>query len=218
MSRGKSLTSSQRSYILAHLNERPRTEVARKAGVSVSAVYRLVRDNGGELLRDRARRNPEWVAIVRKRYPTMAGHEIERRFGITPNRANKIAHDLGIKHTPETEARLLREARSRLRANLGRVDQRKKAARWKRRRQLDQWRVWEGKPQNTGFRFATMTRRAYKAKHYLLRKYGYIAVENEPYTLLYDSATRRRPHDGRKNGTERYYTEKYHLQFRPEEP
>lgn len=207
------LTSSQRSYILAHLNDRPRTEVARKAGVSVSAVYRLVRENGGELLHERAVRNPQWVAIIREHYPHMAGHEIERRFGISPNRANKIAQDLGIKHSPETEARLQREAKERLRINRSKVDHKAKAAKWAARRRLDQFRVWEGKPQQTNFRFATMTSKAYKCKHYLMRTYGYLGCEGEPYTLLYNSKTKRRPYDGRKTGTESYYSQKYHLKF-----
>lgn len=207
------LTTSQRAYILAHLNDRPRTAVAQAAGVSVSAVYRLVREHGGEMLVDRSRRNPQWVAIVRKHYPTMAGHEIERRFGITANRANKIAQDLGIKHTPETVSRLQREASMRLKISRSKIDFKAKAAKWSARRRLDQFRVWEGKPQQTNFRFATMTQKAYKCKHYLIRTYGYLADEGDPYTLLFDANTRRRPYDGRKTGTESYYTEKYHLKF-----
>lgn len=208
-----SLTSAQRAYILAHLNDRPRMEVARKAGVSVATVYRLVRENGGEMLENRNRRNPEWVRIVREYYPTMAGHEIERRFGISPNRANKIAQDLGLKHAPETEARLQHEKAERLRTNRAKIDQKAKVAKWKARRRLDQFRVWQGIPQRTNFRFPSMTARAYKAKHYLMRTYGYLACEDEPYTLFYDSETKRRSYDGRKNGTESYYAQKYHLKF-----
>lgn len=208
------LTPQQRAYILAHLNDRPRTAVARAAGCSVTSVYRLVRAHSGTMLYERAKRNPEWERIVREYYPTMAGHEIERRFGITPNRANIIARELGIRHTPETEARLQSETKERLRQARKNIDHEKRARRWKARRRLDQYRVWDGKPQQTAFRFSTMTKRANKCKHYLISTYGYIAVEDEPYTLLYDHTTRRRPLDGCKWGTERYYTEKYKLTFK----
>jgi len=209
----KRIAEEQKAYIKAHLNDRPRMDVARAAGVSMAAVYRIVRECGGELLHNRSKRNPEWERIVRKYYPTMAGHEIERKFGITPNRANKIAQNLGLAHNPETQARLQAEARERLMRGRKSVDQERKAKRWKASRRLDQFRVWEGKPQQTGFVFSRMTRRAYKAKHYLIRKYRYKADAADPYTLLYTSATHRRPRNGCKWGTEEYYAAKYRIEF-----
>jgi len=211
------LTNEQRAYIVAHLNDRPRTDVARAAGVSMAVVYRIVRECGGEMLYNRSQRNPEWERIVRKYYPTMAGHEIERQFGITPNRANKIAQDLGLTHNPETQAKLQAEARDRLMKGRINIDQERKAKRWKATRRLDQFRVWEGKPQQTAFIFSRMTKRAYKAKHYLIRKYRYKADAADPYTLLYDNTTSRRPLSGGKWGTEEYYAAKYKLQFKQEE-
>ena len=53
------VTPQQRAYILAHLNDRPRTAVARAAGVSTATLYRIVRQAGGELLHERATRRPE---------------------------------------------------------------------------------------------------------------------------------------------------------------
>lgn len=41
------VTPQQRAYILAHLNDRPRTAVARAAGVSTATLYRIVRQAGG---------------------------------------------------------------------------------------------------------------------------------------------------------------------------
>lgn len=208
------LTPEQKEYLIAHINDRPRAAVARAAGVSLSTMYLIVRENGGEMLHERAKRNPEWERIVRQHYPTMSGHEIERRFGITPNRANKIAQDLGIRHATETVERLRNETRERLEQSRKYVDQKAKAKRWRATRTLDQYRIWEGKPQKTAFRFATMTKRAYKSKHYLIRKYGYIADKDEPYTLLYDVDTLRRPSDSHKCGSESYYKEKYKLRFK----
>lgn len=113
----QSITPEQRQYILAHLNDRPRTEVARAAGVAMTTVYRIVRANKGTLDYGRSRRNPEWERIVREHYPTMAGHEIERKFGLTRNRANVIARRLGVSHTAETLARLQRENLERIKSH-----------------------------------------------------------------------------------------------------
>ena len=45
----KPLTQQQVDYIRAHVNDRPRVKVARDAGVSLSTVYRIVREAGGEM-------------------------------------------------------------------------------------------------------------------------------------------------------------------------
>lgn len=197
-------------YILAHVNDRPRAKVARDAGVSLNTVYRIVREAGGEMLYGRTRRNAEWVRIVKENYATMAGHEIERKYGITRNRANKIARDLGLRHTQETEERIRREAAERLIASRGHVDERKR--RWKLTRRMDELRVLSGQPQQTGFKFKSITRRAYAAKWYLCHRYGYYECEGEPYTLLYDGRTRRRPERGAV-ASEEYYARKYKLKF-----
>lgn len=213
------ISPEQRDYILAHLNHRPRLAVAREAGVSVGTVYRLVRLHGGEMRHDLARRNPEWEAIVRRHYPHMAGHEIERRFGITPNRANKIAADLGLRHSPETLCRLRREERERLRQGSATADRAKRAAKWKARRRLDEMRLMQGEGQKTKFRFKARPLRTYKAAYYLVRAYGYIPSDADPFALFYGPLTQRRTatgNGGRRNTrTEAYYAERYRLTFLP---
>ncbi len=149
MPQSNSITPEQRAYILDHINDRPRNAVAQRAGVSLSTVYRIARKMGADMHHERNTRNPHWVAIVRKYYPTMAGHEIERRFGITHNRANKIAADLGIRHTPETEARLREEAAQCLKRNLHKMDHVARAKTWKRRRRMDELRILSGEQQRT---------------------------------------------------------------------
>lgn len=204
-------------YIIAHINDRPRTAVARAAGVSISTVYNIARRVGAEMLVERTRRNPEWEAIVRKFYPTMAGHEIERAFGITFNRANKIAADLGLKHTPETLKRLRQEASKRFKENIKKIDDEARTKKWKVRRRIDELRIMEGKPQQTNLRFRDTPKRTYNIKSHLVRTYGYIKSPDDPYTLLYDENTKRRivgPKSTRKIGTEQYYENKYHLKFK----
>lgn len=79
------ITKEQRKYIVAHINDRPRTAVARAAGVSLSAVYRIVHEQGGIMQYERTRRNPYHVELVKKYYPTMTGSEMQTKFGISKN-------------------------------------------------------------------------------------------------------------------------------------
>lgn len=204
------LTEEQKAYIVAHINDRPRMAVAKAAGCHVSTVYGIVRKYGGDLRYDLSRRNSEWERIVRENYATMSGHEIERKFGMTVNRANKIARRLGLKHSAETEARLLRERILTLAKTRGNADIKARARKWVARRRLDEMRMWEGRPRLTRFRLRTINIKAYRAKWHLMKFYGYYACDGEPYTLLYDSGTRRRL------GTrcdEAYYSSKYKLKF-----
>lgn len=109
----KPLTQQQVDYIRAHVNDRPRVKVARDAGVSLSTVYRIVREAGGEMRYEHTRRNPEHVEIIRRCYPVMTTREIADRYGIGYGRVNKIARELGVRHDPEVQARQERERNAR---------------------------------------------------------------------------------------------------------
>lgn len=213
---GLLLTDEQREYVRRHINDRPRTEVARKAGIGITTLYRLVRCYGGELMYSRAKRNPEWERLVRQHYATMSGHEIERRFGISENRANKIAHDLGLTHDAATTLRLRQKSAECLAEGRKNMDYQKRTAKWKRRRRMDELRLWEGKPQRTHHRFAQTPKRTYKAKWHLAQHYGYLTVDDQPFTMMYTADTRRLPANGKGKawGTEAYYTRRYKLEFK----
>lgn len=213
MGYNKKITPGQRAYILEHLNDRPRMEVARKAGVSVSTVYRLVRENGGGMDYTRDRRNPEWERIVRENYASMSGHEIERRFGITRGRANRIARDLGLRHTAETWLEIRRMCQENLAGGRRNVDWKKAARKTRAKRRLDEMRMWEGKPRLTKLRLRVITTAACRAKCQLRVKYGYHYCEGEPYTLLYDGGTRRPDGASPRRKPESYFEQKYGLRF-----
>ena len=200
-------------YIRQHINDRPRTAVAELLGISTSSMYRYVRKLKGDRQMHRARRNPEWVEIVKQNYADMAGHEIERKFGITHNRANKIAADLGLKHSPETIERLRREQCERLKMYKPKGEE-KRVRTWKRRFKMEELRVMQGEPQRTKFRIKTRPMRTYKAMFYLCKAYGYLTSDKDPFTLVYNERTQRRPLDG-GCGSERYYSDRYHIQFSP---
>lgn len=198
------LTEEQRNYIIDHINDRPRIAVARAAGVSLSAVYRIVHEQGGIMQYERTRRNPYHVELVRKYYPTMTGSEIQTRFGILKGRAEKIANELGIKHTPETQERIRQKmevVRREARAN---IDYKAAGRRHSVCYKMEYYRKWEGKPQKTKLRLAETSYKVYKAKWNLVTRHGYIET-TDAYTLMYDKDTHRM--------NEQYYAGKYKLRF-----
>ncbi len=204
----KRITQQQRAYIIAHVNDRPRTAVARAAGIGMGALYRIVRENGGELRHDLSTKREGIEETVRRHYPTMTAGEISARFGYSKTRVNTWAQRLGVRHSPETEARMKREQLVRLDECRKRIDRKAAHEKWRRRRRMDELRVLSGQPQRTRFRFKAMPIRIYKAKWYLCRNYDY---RNDPaniHVLLYGTDTRR--------VREAHYEKKYGLTFKPE--
>ena len=202
----KPLTQQQVDYIRAHIDDRPRTKVVRDAGVSMCTLYRIVREAGGEMRHDLSRRNREHWEIVRRCYPVMTTREIADKYGINYGRINKIARELGVSHGPEVIERMNGERAERLNAAHAGVDYASIAAKRKRRKHYDELRVMSGLKPLTKLRLKAMPYKAYKAKWHLCRRYGYTGADGEPYTLLYDSTTRRMD--------ESYYTKKYGLKFK----
>lgn len=198
------LTEEQKSYIVAHINDRPRTAVAKAAGVSMTMLYRVVRMYGGDMAYERTRRNPQHVEIVKKYYPTMTGSEIEAKFGILKGRAAKIANELGIKHTPETQERIRQKIQDNITNNRHKIDFKELGHKRSVRYKMEYYRKWEGKPQKTKLKLAKTSQKTYKAKYNLINRYGYIET-TDAYTLMYDRNTHRM--------NEQYYAGKYKLRF-----
>lgn len=203
------ILQEQLDYVLAHINDRPRTKVARDAGVSMTMLYRIVRENGGELRHELSVRDPKTIEIVRKHYPTMTASEIGAMYGMTKSRVNKIAREIGVCHNEETWKRIKEISYAKMKQSRYKIDWHAIAKKSLIKRRLDEYRVWEGKPQLTRLKLKSITKKSYKAKYYLIHNYGYIETD-EPYTLMYDSDTRRLEHE-RYN--ENYYSEKYKLKF-----
>lgn len=201
----RKITQAQVDYVLAHINDRPRVKVARDAGVSLGTLYRIVRENGGELRHDLSTKREGIEDTVRAYYPTMTAPEICARFGYSKTRVNTWAKRLGVRHTPETEQRIRQENMARLAEAKKHIDYKAMGQRLKRKRRYDEMRVLSGLKPLTRLRLKTMPTKAYKAKWNLCRKWGYTTADGEPYTLYYDGTTRRMD--------ESYYTKKYGLKF-----
>lgn len=202
----KKITDEQRAYIIAHINDRPRVKVARDAGVSLHTVYILARRYGGEMRYDLSMRHEGIEECVRKYYPTMTAREISEKFGYSRTRIIAWARRSGVRHDVATEERIRHEQLQRLVVSRRNMDVKAAAEKRSRKRRLDELLVMSGRKPLTRLRLRAMPRKAYQARWYLERRYDYFTVEGEPYSLYYDSETRR-------CRNETYYTEKYGLRF-----
>lgn len=207
------ITASQEAYLLAHLNDRPRSAVARAAGVSVAKFYELIRLHGGEVGgKGGGRAHPEWEAAVRRECADHTYVSIERRYGMPRGKASHIARMLGLRHSAETEARIRRSHGESMLRSQATMDFAARGRKLRAVRRMDELRLLSGEPQRTRLRFRELPNKVYHAKWHLLNKYGYEEDEWDAWTLVAGPATRRRPAEGR--GGESYYAGKYHLVFR----
>ncbi|MCM1079569.1 MAG: hypothetical protein NC344_07790, partial [Bacteroidales bacterium] len=158
------ITEEQKKYILEHLNDLPRAQVAKDAGVGLTTLYRFIHAYGGE--RHTCRTNASILEYIRCHYSDMTAREISEKLGITPNWVNCLAKRMGVSHSPETVARIKRLIHGEGRRA---IDYKKVVRKVRIRRRLEEMRVWEGKPQLTRMRLKSITTRAYKAKWHLCR-------------------------------------------------
>lgn len=207
--RKRKITSEQMAYAIAHLNDRPRTSVAKAAGISLNTLYKIVREKGGEM--DYSSNSPNIKArdITIAEYPHLSTQEIANKYGLTKSLVIRWAKKLGLHHTPETTIRLKLKCKdARLLAHND-ASYRKGCASRKRIRRIEEFRVKSGMPQKTKFRISVMPKRVYKAIWHLTRKRNYFTDEEVggKYTIYYDNETHR-------TSCEHYYTDKYGLTFR----
>ena len=200
------ISEEARAYIVAHLNDRPRTAVARAAGVSLRSVYRVVQELGGETRRELSLRKPGVEEGVRRLYPEHTAAETAAMLGVGKATVLRWAARLGVRHTAGTEARIRAENRARLEAARPRIDRKAASARWRLTRRRDELRVMSGERQRTGFRFAAMPPRARQAKWYLCVRYGYLEASSRPFALWYDRETVR-------TRREAYFAKRYGFEF-----
>jgi len=206
----KTVTDTAVRYVLEHINDRPRTRVAQAAGISMTTLYRIIRKHGGDMRYDLSTRNGCVIELVKQYYRDMSAMEIAEKFGVSKGRVNKWARRLGLRHSPDTEARIKEKSRLSAISARDKIDYAAAARKAKAKRRLDEMRVWEGRPQKTRFRLRCIPTKTYKAKWYLINRYGYFDFPDEPCTLYHDDETRR-------TDREKYFTDRYHLTFKEAE-
>lgn len=194
-------------FVVEHMDDMPRTKLAQLAGMSTFTLYRIIHAAGGRIDHSRSTRQEAWCDTVRRLWPDHTGTEIQALTGIRFNRAEKIARELGLKHSPETIQRIKAKRGKQLKSiHHDSEVQRRKTAKWKATRRLDEMRVLACEPQRTRFKFSKEPKGAYSIRHLLLCKYNYFTADGDKRTFYYDDETRRTP-------KEAYHNKKYGFRF-----
>lgn len=198
--------------VVEHMNDMPRIKLARLAGMSTYTLYNIIHTAGGQIDHSRSTRQEAWRDTVRRLWPDHTGTEIQALTGMRFNRAEKIARELGLKHSAETMQRIkAKRAEELKRVHHDPEAQRRKTAKWKATRRLDEMRVLACEPQRTRFKFCKEPKGAYSIRHLLLCRYNYFTADGDKRTFYYDAETRRTP-------KEAYHTRKYGFKFAPANP
>lgn len=203
------ITTQQVEFVIAHINDRPRTSVARKAGISMSSLYRIVREHGGII--DHALSMPSLSRrdTIAANYPYMSANELSERFGIPKSSVIRWAEKLNLRHTSATMRRLL-DKRSEALAK-GRTPQSCRAAaeKMRRHRKMERFRILSGQPQQTSLNVSILSKPAARAATRLCREFNYFRDKRVggQFTLYYDAQTRRTPFES-------VYTQRYRFLFK----
>lgn len=98
----KLVTQEQRNYVYAHINDKPRNVLAKRAGISISSLYSLLHEFGANI--DSVYSEPRSKDIddyIRKYFPNTSSSDIAKTLGISVAHVCRVAKMLGITHTEE---------------------------------------------------------------------------------------------------------------------
>ena len=146
---------------------------------------------------------------VIKLYPAMSLREVADKLHCGRSTVKRYADRNNLKHTPETEKRLHEKSvLNNLRRCLAirSIDYGKMSSSRKRLFQMEYARELVGLSRKSHLRLSRVTSKARVVIWRLCKVYDYYYDRDYPYTVWYDSATKR-------NQNERYYTEKYGIKF-----
>lgn len=179
----------KRDYILSHPGE-SRFAMARKLGVAVVTVYRVLREAGESTWSEGCHVSGELLEAVRARYATTGNRELAAELGVKKHTVAYVARKLGLRK--DADFRRGQRAESLLSHRRERADWRERLSRKMRAVfNAERLRIISGQPRETAYRLSALPRKAARSKSRLVRVYGYFPVEGEPYTLCYDRETRR---------------------------
>jgi len=192
-------------YVIAHINDRPRTKVAEHCGISLATVYRIVREHGGELRSELTKKRDGIEKQITELYPSKSLSEIAKEVGVGKTTVGRWVKKLNLQHTPDTIKRLKQKTSKNLDCARRNIDYTVVQKKRSRTRRIEEWRVKSGLPQQTKFKIKIIPKRVYQAMWHLKSKYDYF-FDTDSTTLYYDSQTNRRPN-------EQYYINKYGIKF-----
>ena len=198
----------KRDYILSHPGE-SRFAMARKLGVGVATVYRVLQEAGESTWSEGYHVSGELLEAVRARYATTGNRELAAELGVKKHTVAYVAHKLGLRKDPSF--RRGQRAESLTSHRRERADWRERLSRKMRAVfKAERLRLLSGQPQETAYRLSALPRKAARSKARLVRVYGYFPVEGDPYTLCYDRETRRM-----SPRQERWFSERRGFDFLP---
>lgn len=198
------LTQEQIDYIKAHINDYPRKEVARKAGVMVNTLYRYINLYDAE--KKTTKLSKETIKEIGNLYITKTAKEISEKLGIPKTTIQCLVQKFGFRHNEETLKRISGERRKSLDNYWNQERYAEKGKKMHRMYKMDEIRVMSGMPQKTRLRMRNLSTKALNAKMYLRKKYNYYYSKGEPFILCFDEETKR-------TQREQYYAEKFGFQF-----
>lgn len=191
-------------YIKVHINDYPRKEVAKTAGVTAHTLYKYIAILGGTKLDNKL--NKETIRKISDMYKTMTAREISELLDIPISTTLRQVSKFGLEHDEETKNRIRKERNKSLRNYWNKEKYASKGRKLHMQYKMDELRVLSGKPQETRLRIRKLSPKALNAKMYLRKSYNYFYSDGEPFVLCYDAETKRHP-------KEEYYTRKFGFKF-----
>lgn len=191
-------------YIKAHINDFPRKEVAKVAGVTLHTLYKYITILGGTKIDNKL--SNETIRKISDMYQTMTAREISELLDIPISTILRQVSKFGLEHDEETKIRIRKERNKSLRNYWNKEKYASKGRKLHMQYKMDELRVLSGKPQETRLRIRKLSPKALNAKMYLRKSYNYFYSDGEPFVLCYDAETKRHP-------KEEYYTRKFGFKF-----
>lgn len=199
----RSLEKWQIDYIKEHINDFPRKDVAKKAGIKIATLYKYIRLLGGiskPIISDEQKKE------ISRLYPIMSAKEVSECVGVSISSVIWQAKKQGLSHNDKTQRKINISRASSLRKYWDKEKYLEKGKRQHRMHKTEQIRIISGIPQATKLRIRKLSPKALNAKMYLRKKYNYFYSSGEPFVLCYDEETKRAKR-------EKYYTDKFGFCF-----
>ena len=203
---GRKIPQEVKEYIKAHVNERPRSGLAKRLGISYSYLQTLVREYGGEKLLFGAKAAIDDRKVAEMYLSmTMTVSEIAKEMGVSPSTIRKRVVGMQLQKSPQLECRHRQTRLSALKKANTPECRAKATDTMRRTRRMEKWRLMSGLQKKTKLRFRSVPLRVYQALYHLKHKYNYFSLD-EAYVLFYDTQTRR-------CNDEQYYSIRYGIKF-----
>lgn len=149
-------------YIKAHINDYPRKEVAKAAGVTLHTLYKYITILGGTKIDNKL--NNETIRKISDMYQTMTAREISEVTNIPQSTILGQVSKLGLKHDIETINRIRKERNKSLRSYWNKEKYASKGRKLHMQYKMDELRVLSGKPQETRLRIRKLSPKALNAR------------------------------------------------------